>query len=311
MISKIGMVILNYNTANETISCIESFASKNNINECSVYIVDNGSADDSSVILEKYCKLKNYQLIVSKVNLGFSGGNNLGINQALNDGCDWILLSNSDIVYKSEILNNFDTIFKNNPDVCVIGPKIFDSDGNSMHRNQNEELTIHSLLIRSHRQCSENNVVVSEAFDGMVAGCVFALRSSFIREADCLDDSVFLYYEEDILLRQIRKHNRFAYICGDAEVVHIGQVSTQKYASDTVCFVRYYAWPSSVYTLLAYSSISILRIDALIIAYKIYWLFKSILSKQYSTRRREFFFELEHSKQQALSKRRCLSKAEH
>ena len=303
MNSKIGIVILNYNTASETIKCIESFVSLNEIANCRVYIVDNGSTDDSSVVLEKYCTGLNYQLIVSKTNLGFSGGNNLGINKALKDGCDWVLLSNSDIIFKSELLNKFNNVFKENPNVCVVGPKIIDLNGNLVYRNQNEEITINSILFHSRNQESKNAVIVNKAYDGMVAGCIFAIRSSFIREANCLDDNVFLYYEEDILLRQIRKYNKFSYICDNVEVVHIGQVSTQKNNSDKTCFFRFYAWPSSVYTLFAYSTTSTFKVDMLIIIYKIYWLLKSITQKQYSLRCKDFFCAIDNAKQCAFRKK--------
>ena len=74
---KVAIIVLNWNNAPDTISCLESIF-KNTYPNYHVYLVDNASTDNSFELLQRWKRDHNDQLTLlqTHTNLGFSGGNN-------------------------------------------------------------------------------------------------------------------------------------------------------------------------------------------------------------------------------------------
>jgi len=160
---KISIVILNWQQWTETLNCLQSILENLYPNfEC--IIVDNGSPNSSEQnIVEwleneirikrkaynldvhdnKYCRDYVYfnednslspvdiTLLQTGLNLGYSGGNNVGIERALNGGCDYVLILNSDtIVSQKFILEITKAALDSN--ASVIGGLIKDSLGENI-----------------------------------------------------------------------------------------------------------------------------------------------------------------------------------
>lgn len=71
---KTGIVVLNYNDAEETVKFVNDINSYDVVNQ--IVVVDNGSTDDSLSQLEK---IENIKLIALENNLGYAAGNNAGL----------------------------------------------------------------------------------------------------------------------------------------------------------------------------------------------------------------------------------------
>ena len=67
--------------------------------------------------------------IQNERNAGYSAGNNIGIKRALEDGCEEVLISNSDVRYETGSISELQTYLQDHPDVGIVGPKIFLRDG--------------------------------------------------------------------------------------------------------------------------------------------------------------------------------------
>ncbi|MBC7889821.1 MAG: glycosyltransferase family 2 protein [Ferruginibacter sp.] len=94
---QLSVIIINYNTFSLTSKCIASIHEKLTGVEYEIVLVDNASAEcDPHLFTQQFPDIK---LIISKINTGFAGGNNLGI---LHASGDYILLLNSD----TELINN-------------------------------------------------------------------------------------------------------------------------------------------------------------------------------------------------------------
>ena len=87
-------VIVNWNLAADTIACVRSLLAAG-VSPSPIIVVDNGSNDNSPAQLDHELG-ESIELIRSKQNLGFAGGNNLGIQHALSQGAEWVLLLNND-----------------------------------------------------------------------------------------------------------------------------------------------------------------------------------------------------------------------
>ena len=92
---KIYIVIINWNGYVDTYECVESLQ-KISYKNFEIVIVDNGS--DTKDVLKLEDKFEKVIVISNNNNLGFSGGNNIGINYALKQNSDFILLLNNDMI---------------------------------------------------------------------------------------------------------------------------------------------------------------------------------------------------------------------
>ena len=113
---RLSIITINYNGLKDTCELIESIPFNNNLE---VIVVDNASAqDEASIIKERYPQVK---VIRSPKNIGFAGGNNLGIKEARGK---YILLINNDTYFKEfnieEIINRLESSDK----IGIVCPKL-------------------------------------------------------------------------------------------------------------------------------------------------------------------------------------------
>ena len=118
--NKIAIIILNYNSLKNTIECIKSVKKLKKTNcQLKIIVIDNNSHDNSIEILQK---IKGIKFIKSNGNLGYSGGNNLGIKLALKKECQYLLIINNDTIVDKNLLVN---LLNNSKEADIIAPKIY------------------------------------------------------------------------------------------------------------------------------------------------------------------------------------------
>mgnify|MGYP001048890872 CR=1 FL=1 len=83
---KIGIIILNYNSYDDTINCVNSiFNFSNEKRFFKIYVVDNASIDESGdMLVKKYNNYSNISVILNSKNTGYAHGNNIRIKNFLN-----------------------------------------------------------------------------------------------------------------------------------------------------------------------------------------------------------------------------------
>jgi GT2 family glycosyltransferase len=122
---ELAIVTLNWNAAADTIRCVRDIASWRRLRP-TVWVVDNGSTDGSVEVIARECP--NVRLICNSANLGFAGGNNQGIVQALALGDAPILLLNNDaFVGEEDVIRLLDTL-QAHEQIGFIGPLLFDAE---------------------------------------------------------------------------------------------------------------------------------------------------------------------------------------
>lgn len=116
----IAVVIVHWINIDDTIECIESLT-KINYPQFQLFLVNNGSPDlDYEQVKKMYPEI---HVILSKDNLGFAGGYNLGITKALQDDADFVFILNNDTVVSPDIFNYLLPPFSDQ-DVGIVGPVI-------------------------------------------------------------------------------------------------------------------------------------------------------------------------------------------
>lgn len=285
--SENGIIILNYNTFDDTVRCVDSVLIF--VQEPRIYIVDNGSPDGSGQELSaRYQQEKNIRVILSKENGGFSYGNNLGMTAAIEDGCKYLFLLNSDVYLLNDAVSIMAEMLKNSQEIAAVGPQVLNRNGEDIQfarkaltfcRHLAERLP---LLNDKKVRCYCYDRKKDFVFDGMVSGCCFGVNANDIQK---LDDRVFLYYEEDILAHQLRKMEKKACICHEAKVVHNEAVSTKKsIKTGKTSFERMYRWSSAFYVLKTYAGMNSLQEHFLRVCNQLEWGILALSKKEYKER---------------------------
>ena len=191
---KVFVIILNWNGRDDTLECIAS-VKKIDYSNFEIVLVDNGSADDSVEAITK--QYPDVTLLQTGENLGYAGGNNVGINWALEKDADYILLLNNDTIVATDLLSAFVNAAILLPSGSVLGAKIYFYDKPD------------TLWFAGGRWRNESNSFEHIGWgqlDGIefnhklevdyITGCALFADAETFQEIGLLDDAFFLTYEE-------------------------------------------------------------------------------------------------------------------
>ena len=231
--SKIGMVILNYNDYETTSKYIDTIKNYKVLNQ--IIIVDNNSNDGS---YEKLSKINNSKIDVIKTdkNRGYAYGNNYGINY-LNEkyDVDYIIISNPDILVEENVITKLKKEMDQNGDIAIISPVINQLDetikGWRLPAIKDEILMNINYI---QRKVKKNLYYNEEKYKDrltkvdVVSGCFFMIRKDVMSLIGNFDDSTFLYYEENILAKKLMNINKKTYIDNEVCVKHDLSISVDK-----------------------------------------------------------------------------------
>ncbi|MFZ1768918.1 MAG: glycosyltransferase family 2 protein, partial [Caldilinea sp.] len=116
-----AIIILNWNGADETLACLRSLAAQD-LSDWQVIVVDNGSADDS--VARVRSAFPAATLLATGQNLGYAGGNNVGIHHALGQGAAHLCILNNDVLLAAGALQAMLDVLVRHPDAGVVTPLV-------------------------------------------------------------------------------------------------------------------------------------------------------------------------------------------
>ena len=120
---KVSIVILNWNTCEDTIECIASLKNIDYRNY-EIIIVDNASSGDDVRILRD--SFGDYvHIIANGRNDGFAGGCNIGMQYAMEKGTDYILLLNNDTIVDAHFLSEMIKVAEGDSTIGITGSKVY------------------------------------------------------------------------------------------------------------------------------------------------------------------------------------------
>jgi hypothetical protein len=203
----IAVIIVNWNGKDDTISCLKSLEGIDLLGHTlSVIVVDNGSTNNSVDVIKK--SFPKITLIEAGRNLGFTGGNNMGIQEAMVRKADLIWLLNNDTVVDKNVLS-FAQVF-DDVQVGACGCKIYFASGHEFHHDRYKEnergrvfwyaggIVDWDNLYASHRGVDEvdhgqYDRIVETPF---ITGCSLVVRREVVGKVGMLDDRYYLYLED-------------------------------------------------------------------------------------------------------------------
>lgn len=188
------IILVNYNGYKDTIECVNSLK-KISYKNYKIVVVDNASSDNSVEILME--ELSNCMIIESKKNIGFAGGNNLGIKYALNHNADYIMLLNNDTIVESQFLNDMINSFNVNNKIGIVGCKIMYYPEKNIIWYGGGYIDWFKFIGAHYgmRQIDKGQCNNKKEID-FVTGCCMLVKREVFEKVDLLSEDYFMYFED-------------------------------------------------------------------------------------------------------------------
>lgn len=220
----VSIITVNYNQSAVT---KDFLASIKNITypEIEIIVIDNGSPNDTpEKLLEEFPDI---HLILSKKNLGFAGGNNLGVKVAKGKYC---LFINNDTEVEPDFLEALVERLESNPDIGMLSPKIkFHHTPDTIQYagyTPYNRITLRQHLIGFRQKDRGQFDKGGYTFAGH--GAAMMVPMSVIQEVGMMAELFFLYYEEHDWCERIKMAGYKAYYEPKSTVWHKESISTGK-----------------------------------------------------------------------------------
>ncbi|MFZ6028807.1 MAG: glycosyltransferase family 2 protein [Chloroflexota bacterium] len=188
------IIILNWNGKEDTLACLKSLGQIDYPN-AGILVIDNASSDDSVAALR--AAYPHIRRIENAANLGFVGGNNQGLETAVQEGYDYALLLNNDTEVAPDFLSRLVQAAHADPEIGITGPQIYYfarpevlwSAGGRIDWQRGETSMIGIGLTQSGQSTAPYGV-------DFVTGCALLIKTSVVAQVGPLDERFFAYYEE-------------------------------------------------------------------------------------------------------------------
>jgi GT2 family glycosyltransferase len=241
--ARIAILILNYNGAEDTIACLESIL-KDWRRQYEVMIIDNASSDGSVQKLRCWAERRDPQLefafapdetaaVVEEIsdlslprltmletqsNLGFAGGNNVGIRYALAGGANWILLLNNDTIVEPHTLSALiEGAERSGADLAGCTVYEYDRRTRPWYAGGIFSWWGDRTVTTLPDPPAEKHAAVETDW---ITGCCMLVRREVFEKIGLLDERSFLYYEDVDFCRRAAKAGLRRFVILNAKIYH-------------------------------------------------------------------------------------------
>lgn len=212
----VSIVTVNFNQPGVTEDLLRSIYSKNNYSNLEIIVVDNGSTSNPVPGWQK--KYPEVQFIRSEKNLGFAGGNNLGIAAAKGS---YLFLINNDTEITENLISNLAATLDKKSNVGIISPKILYHDRNVIQYAGYTPLNYFTARNKCIGQFeNDQNQYDFIGKTGYAHGAAMMVRREAIEKAGLMAENFFLYYEELDWCERIRKKGFEIWVNTNASIYH-------------------------------------------------------------------------------------------
>jgi len=237
---QVSIILVNYNTKQLLLQCIQSVYHHTTGINYEVIIVDNASSDDSIPAVK--AAFPKVTCIENSKNVGFGVANNIGVEKAVGK---YIFFLNSDTI----LLNNAIKVFYDfmedtaNVNVGAVGGELLNNDGAIIHSYSNFPSLLQTLsitfrhnvyyktgLIKLRRLISKpiiNYTPVKEAFKvDYITGADLFMRKDVFTKAGGFNPDFFMYFEESDLQKRLSNMGLSRMIIPGTKIIHLEGASS-------------------------------------------------------------------------------------
>lgn len=237
----ISIIIVNWNTRDLLIDCVRSiYATTQDLN-FEIWVVDNGSTDNSVNAMRK--SFPEINIIENPNNFGFAKACNQAIRQI---NSKYVVLLNTDTILTDGAIKTIVDFMYNNTKVGVCGGQLLNADGSKQNSIANipnlaTELFNKSLLRMLFPKKyigKEHNINKPIEVESLI-GAFLVVRKEAIDEVGLMDESYFFFFEETDWCLRMRNKGWLVYHHPDAKVYHLqGQTANKVHVRSRIEYWR-------------------------------------------------------------------------
>ncbi|MBY5951764.1 glycosyltransferase family 2 protein [Algoriphagus sp. NF] len=232
----VAIILINWNGLEFTRACLSSLE-KVDFPDFQVILVDNDSKKPEGQVLKK--EFPKLVLLENEQNLGFAGGNNVGIRKALEMGFSHIMLLNNDTLVEPDFLGKMMLAFSKNPKLGLLQPMICFLDEPEKIWSAGGKFI--SLLGRAKtlgdRKTLKNYQPFSKKLD-WATGCCMLFTREAILQSGLLNEQYFAYFEDVEWSLRIRNQGFEIGLVPEAKIYHEAGGSSKKSHSEGTLSAR-------------------------------------------------------------------------
>ena len=233
---KLSIVIICWNDRKVITECLSSIVANTHETQFEIIVSDNGSVDGSIEFLRS--EFQEVRVIENGRNLGFSGGNNVGIRNC--EG-EYIIILNPDTIIHDAAFDKWVDYADRHPEAGAFGCRVLNPDGSyqitaypfpTVWRYWLAALRLQKLGKISSR--FDSNVYAgwngdTERRIDWQSGCCIMFRGDLIKRLGGFDERFFYWFEEVDLCRRVQNEGYRILFTPDVIVTHLGGQSVSRY----------------------------------------------------------------------------------
>ncbi len=222
----VSIISVNFNQAYMTELFLNSIYSTNTYQPIEIIVVDNGSTNNP--VSRWILKYPEVIFIRSEINLGFAGGNNLGIKAAKGD---YYFLVNNDTEFTPQLLDKLLKVVAENLTIGMISPKIRYFDRPDLiqyvgYTEMNYFTARNSCIGQFETDLGQYDHLTGPT--GYIHGAAMLIKKECVDQVGLMAENFFLYYEEYDWCDRVKKAGYGVWVVADALIYHKESVSVGK-----------------------------------------------------------------------------------
>lgn len=221
---RVAAVVLNWNGGEDNLACLASLFASNEPPE-RVCFVDNASTDGSlQRVRSAYPEL---DVVCNPQNLGYAGGNNAGLERALADGAEAVLILNNDVVLDPDTLSGLVRALLADAEVGIVGPRVCLAGDPGTIWAAGGRLTWRQNLTTLLGQGQPDGPAWQEEREvDYVPGCAMLVRRAVLERLGGFDERYFAYTEDVDFCLSARAAGWRSRLAGSVRALHAASTST-------------------------------------------------------------------------------------
>ncbi|KLU73192.1 MAG: hypothetical protein RHS_1005 [Robinsoniella sp. RHS] len=213
---KVSIILVNYNGNNDTLECVKSLKQIAYTNY-EIIVVDNASANVDYIKSELN---ESVIFLQAEKNLGFAGGNNLGISYALDNGAEYVVLLNNDTTVDKNFISDMVFSSKKNKDNGIVTGKILFHSKPDYIWYAGGEMNLNKAKIRHFGIRTKDKKIIEEKYVNFATGCLMLIPKNVIETVGYLDDQYFMYCEDAEFCVRLKKNGYSIIYNSEAVIYH-------------------------------------------------------------------------------------------
>lgn len=222
--ARVAVVVLDWNGGEETLACLESVYASRGL-EPRVILVDNASR--SPIVSAARHRFPGIEVHENDSNLGYAGGNNVGLRSALATDAECVVVLNNDVRVRPETLRSLVDVAGADASIAAVGARVLRADDPSRLWMAWGEVTYRQSLVGlPGRDEADRPPFDAQRDAAWVSGCALLLTRGALEQIGLFDEEYFAYHEEVDWCARAREENLRVVYAGQTAVTHRGEGSS-------------------------------------------------------------------------------------